>query len=474
MPANQTPAQNTKTNLRDLSSGETGGTRMGLSSLDAISFYGAAPAAQRTGPAQAAPVRGQAAGMVATFTPDVVSPAAVAGITSGERLNGANLLLGLGIGGTAWGGIVPTAGDVVIVNKPTSQAGLGVGNARYVSAGKVGVTLTNFTVGSVTPTASQAYQTVLLRGLGAITSVLSPASVAASTTVEQQFAITGVQAGQLVQVSKPTVQAGLDIIGCRAVSNNVLGITFCNVSASPILPTAAETYTVQVMPGYDAANSVVTYGINIASALAGGVATISAAETVIPCIGITVDNLVIGYTKPTAQAGVALANARAYSTNNLAFTYVNPTVGTVTPTASEIYGVTVLASAGAPIPMIRIDTLVSPASVAANTTAEQTFTVTGLPATSTVWVNKPSFTAGLGIAGVRVSAKDTLAINYANNTATAIVPPAEIYLIGSFQQLAPSAGSVVAQTISMGANAGSALMTEARTTLVGLGLMAGA
>lgn len=67
----------------------------------------------------------------------------------------------------------------------------------------------------------------------------------------------------------------------------------------------------------------------------------------------------------------------------------------------------------------------SPASVAANTTAEQTFTVTGLKTTDVVVsVNKPTAQAGLGIVGWRVSAADTLAIVFSNNTAAAIVPTA--------------------------------------------------
>lgn len=77
--------------------------------------------------------------------------------------------------------------------------------------------------------------------------------------------------------------------------------------------------------------------------------------------------------------------------------------------------------------IVRYSTSLTPASVAANTTAEQTFTVAGLVTTSTVIVNKPTSQAGLGIAGVRVSAADTLAITFINATASPIVPTAESY-----------------------------------------------
>jgi hypothetical protein len=65
---------------------------------------------------------------------------------------------------------------------------------------------------------------------------------------------------------------------------------------------------------------------------------------------------------------------------------------------------------------------ITPASVAANTTAEQTFTVTGLTTADTVTLNTPSQTNGIGVVGVRVSAADTLAIRFSNNTAGALTP----------------------------------------------------
>lgn len=72
---------------------------------------------------------------------------------------------------------------------------------------------------------------------------------------------------------------------------------------------------------------------------------------------------------------------------------------------------------------------IDPTSVAANTTSEQTFAVTGLTTDDIVTVNKPTHTAGLGIGNARVSATDTLAITFGNYTASAIDPPSETYLI---------------------------------------------
>jgi|SRR4051812_46335561 len=72
----------------------------------------------------------------------------------------------------------------------------------------------------------------------------------------------------------------------------------------------------------------------------------------------------------------------------------------------------------------------TPASVGANTTAEQTFTVTGLQVGDSLDINKASHQAGLSIGNVRVSAANTLAIQFVNTTAGAIVPTSEQYIIG--------------------------------------------
>ena len=66
----------------------------------------------------------------------------------------------------------------------------------------------------------------------------------------------------------------------------------------------------------------------------------------------------------------------------------------------------------------------SPASVANATSAEQTFTMTGLLTTDYVYVNKPTAQAGIGIVGARVSAADVLAITFMNSTSATVTPTA--------------------------------------------------
>lgn len=72
----------------------------------------------------------------------------------------------------------------------------------------------------------------------------------------------------------------------------------------------------------------------------------------------------------------------------------------------------------------------SPAAVGANTTAEQTFTVLGLLPGDEVQVSKPTTQAGIGIVNARVSAANTLAITFSNNTGGGITPTAgETYAV---------------------------------------------
>jgi hypothetical protein len=81
---------------------------------------------------------------------------------------------------------------------------------------------------------------------------LTPAAVAANTSAEQTFTITvpGITfavGDQLVDVNKPTAQAGIGIVGWRVSGANAVGITFGNFTAGAITPTAGEVYKFTVL-----------------------------------------------------------------------------------------------------------------------------------------------------------------------------------------------------------------------------------
>lgn len=117
-----------------------------------------------------------------------------------------------------------------------SKISYGGGAVTISSAGNITVTPKSggtFTLGST--------GTGLTR-VAKYSTALTPAAVGADTCAEQTFTVTGVAAGDVVGVNKPTAQAGLGVAGVRASGTNQVAINFCNVTASPITPTAAETY----------------------------------------------------------------------------------------------------------------------------------------------------------------------------------------------------------------------------------------
>jgi hypothetical protein len=451
-----------------LSRGTPDGTVLGQSASDKIAFYGSTTVVQPSGNAQAAVSRGSQAGVIATYA-SLQTPAAVAQGTSAEQ----TLTIQTGTGFT----MQLAAGDLLFVNKPTSQAGLGVGNVRVSSANTMGITYTNIPAGggNITPTASQGYAVVAIRGAGTykLTATLSPAIVAANTTAEQCFTVTGVRVGDLLQVNKPTAQAGLDIGGIRVGGNNSACITFTNATAAGITPTAAESYLFIGLPGLDAVNNDIFYGMNVGTvgAIGPGVVVTGGATTL---TGVLATDFVTGVSKPTAQAAAtnaAIPFSAVPTADTMTLSFFGVGAG-YTPTASEVYGIRTVRIA--PVaPLLLYSQSLAPVSVAAQTCAEQTFTVTGLVAASPVWVNKPSAQTGLAIMGVRVSAASTLAVNYCNFTASAIVPTTETYTIGNFQVPTPGNGNVVYQSVVPALGATSTLANAIRSGLVSLGLISG-
>ena len=78
----------------------------------------------------------------------------------------------------------------------------------------------------------------------------------------------------------------------------------------------------------------------------------------------------------------------------------------------------------------QVNVTFNPDLVAANTTVEQTVTVSGLKADDIVIsVIKPTLSAGLGVLQGRVSATDTLAIQFINSTASGINAGEETYSV---------------------------------------------
>lgn len=455
-------------NARQVGDGSPDGLLVG-SALDSngnpfkMGFWGATPVAQPSGPVESAVTRGVAGGSIGIVNSQTISASAVGTLVSAEQ--GLTLFAN-----TTANWNVGTA-DIVYINKPTAQAGLGVGNVRVSAAGVLGVTLTNFTAATITPTTNQSWGAVVLKGFSPVTGTLSPAAVPPGITAEQTFAVAGIPAGQLLQVIKPTQQNGLDIVGCRVISNGTIGVTFTNVTAATITPTASEAYKCLALGGLDTINNQML--IEETLSLTASTNTVNSANQGPTVTGLATSDVVLGVSKPTAQANFGIVGYFVSAANTLGITIANYAAATVTPTANDVYAISIYRPS--PVaPLVLYSPALTPAAIAANTAVEQTFTITGLVASSPVWVNKPSAQAGLGIGGVRVSAANVLAINFTNSTTASITPAAETYLVGNFQVPLGDAGSAWIQTADTLENQQSNLSDAMRAAMVSTGLMAGA
>lgn len=84
-----------------------------------------------------------------------------------------------------------------------------------------------------------------VQSMGVASVTLSPALIVLNTTAEQTFTVPGIRATDvLLNVTKPTAQAGLGIVGFRVTAADTIGITFSNNTGSSITPTASQVYLV--------------------------------------------------------------------------------------------------------------------------------------------------------------------------------------------------------------------------------------
>lgn len=360
-----------------------------------------------------------------TLTPAAVPASAVAGVgsTSEQEFtltpSAAAGTVVVGVDGDVEDVIVTTAGsnyasppNVLIVD-PTG-AGKGASGVPILSAGTiVGVQITDGGTG------------------------YDPANPPTVTFVGGN----NISTGMALMLTKPTAQAGLAIGGCRITGHNKIAITYVNLTSAAITPTS-EAYSIVGLHSLPPSEAIVSYGV-VGTGLVS-VASITSAEQALTVNGLLATDICVGVSKPTVTAGAIAGNGRVSAANTLQIPFINASAAAVTPSATEIYGVTVLSQTPV-VPFTVLNRNLTPVSVAAQTTAEQAFTITGLPyinsSPCTVVVNKPSYQKGLAIAGVRVSAANTLQITYQNVTAAAIVPTKENYTIGVFNAVGPGGGA---------------------------------
>lgn len=108
-------------------------------------------------------------------------------------------------------------------------------------------------------------------------------------------------------------------------------------------PGPASQVTVNTQPPLANISRIETLSVNLGTI--AGIPTITTSEITFSGLltGILAGDVILSVSKPTAQAGLGIAGWRNDPAVNDKFyiTYVNPTAGTVTPTASETYLITV-------------------------------------------------------------------------------------------------------------------------------------
>lgn len=442
----------------------------GLSASDPIAFFGATPIVQPSGALQSAIAQGasgfgNAGGQVTVYT-STQSPVGIATITVAEQSLTVTGLL---------------ATDLVFYNKPTAQAGIALCTGRVSAANTLKLVLGNSTGATLTPTGSEAWIVGALAANLQVSAALSPVAVAANSVSEQTFTLSGTAAGalqnavgELVWVNKPTTQAGLGLMSARISGNNQLALTFANFSAATITPTASETYLIGGLTGVVATANIINFGVGVGTLSL--IATVSSNEQSITEAGIQAADVMVGMTKPTHQTGLIMGAGRVSGASTAKVSFANPTAGNLTPTASEVYGVTIYRpSPGALMSVFQVT--ITPASVAASTTAEQTFSVTGIVSGQPVWGNPQGNlgTAGaVAFAGIRASATNQVGITFANLSTAAVVPPALTWYIAQINQTTPTAGNFVALGVLPHNNQVANLIQQMRAAHVALGMIAGA
>ena len=441
------------------------GYQIGSLSSTPVGMFGVTPAAQRSNANQLSVSTAGTAGTLLSVQ-SISLPAQ--GLGANTTVSQAFTTTGSPILGGDFLAVNPSAGVV---------AGGGIGNVRAHTATNGAVIMQFFNVGTtatVTSYPAGQYLFASFRGL-ASSIALTPAAIPANSVSEQIFNVTGVSTDDLVFVSKAAENVGVGLAGVRAAGNNMIGITFMNVSTAAITPTAAETYSYFATSGLSANSNVMLYGVNVGtlSVIAGNATTnwVVVSQTA-TCSSILATDILFGISKPTLQAQIGIVGQRITTANVVGIDFATGSVTGVTPTASEIYSCALYRQA--PSSPLNVFTVTcTPSAIAGQTSVEQAFTVSPAAAGSFVWVNPPSVISGIGIVGCRVSGTGVVAIQFANSlVSTTATPASGVYVFGITPQF-PSGGSNYSTQVANSLINGNAQGNELRNALVALGPITG-
>lgn len=137
---------------------------------------------------------------------------------------------------------------VSLATANTVYVSTGAGSGEWKKLPAAGLGSGSSVVGSILEADGSGGATYKERLFRYAVNVGTLAAVAANTTAEQIINVTGLVAAtdEVLQITKPTNQAGLIVANARIAANNQLTLQFANITASPITPTASEVYTLYV------------------------------------------------------------------------------------------------------------------------------------------------------------------------------------------------------------------------------------
>lgn len=348
-----------------------------------------------------------------------------------------------------------SSSSVFTINKASHNAGFGIGGVRCQTSGIFTVEGVNLTVASISPS-SDIYDIIEVKASQlTATATVTPVAAPPQSTQEVIVSVgTNVALpGYAVIVNKPTAQttAGSTVVvptmAARIIGAGQVGITIGNPGTTAAGFTAAsEAYQFAFLPQITATTPFMVYGVPAGQ---NSVTASSIIEATSAITGLKGSDVAVGWTSgATTQVSTAVIGMRVTSAGVMGVKYMAPN-GAQTPTSNEVYAVTILRQTPLNPVQMYYPTL-NATTCAASTTVEATTTVTGLLVSSSVIVNKPTYTPGIAILNARVSAADTLAVTYGNFTTSSISVPAETYTVANVQIQGPGTGAAVTSGLFAG------------------------
>ena len=292
--------------------------------------------------------------------------------------------------------------------------------------------------------------------------------------------------GMCLAVNKTSANtANLAIVNARVSGPNQVAVQFAAIGAN-VAANANDTYQFMPFMTMPAASPIIQFQANAANLT---VTTANVANTTAVATPGILSTDIVMCSGPIAANTGGVFTFPPPTANNLELYYVGGGNTTWTP-ANGVYNWNLFKPAPQPPVQTWQVPLTFSNAITANSCTEIMVTLpTGVDLysgqanlaanTVSLVVNKPSWTANLGILGARANSNTTIGITFINTSGANITPPNETYTIASIPVPLPTLGANVLagqamQTVSAGFNQLMYLTNEMQQTLQTLGLIRGA